>query len=34
MKDREIIGELKGSELTENEVMRVIAQGGKTVCAN
>ncbi|MEA4866553.1 MAG: sugar ABC transporter ATP-binding protein [Sphaerochaeta sp.] len=34
MKDREIIAELKGSELTENEVMRVIAQGGKTVCAN
>ena len=29
MKDREIVGELKGSNLTENDVMHVIAQGGK-----
>ena len=34
MKDREIIAELKGTELTENDVMNVIAQGGKTICAN
>lgn len=29
MKDREIIGELNGTDLTENEVMHVIAQGGE-----
>jgi simple sugar transport system ATP-binding protein len=29
MKDREIVGELRGSELTESDVMTVIAQGGK-----
>ena len=29
MKDREIVGELKGSNLTENDVMHVIAQGGE-----
>ena len=34
MKDREIVGELKGTELTETEVMNVIAQGGKNVCQN
>ncbi|MDX9809022.1 MAG: sugar ABC transporter ATP-binding protein [Sphaerochaetaceae bacterium] len=34
MKDREIIAELKGTELTENDVMNVIAQGGKTTCAH
>lgn len=34
MKDREIIAELKGTEMTENDVMNVIAQGGKTICAN
>ncbi|MEA4861136.1 Fructose import ATP-binding protein FruK [bioreactor metagenome] len=34
MKDREIVAELRGMELTENEVMNVIAQGGKTICAN
>ncbi|ADY14255.1 sugar ABC transporter ATP-binding protein [Sphaerochaeta globosa] len=34
MKDREIVAELKGTELTENDVMNVIAQGGKTKCAN
>jgi simple sugar transport system ATP-binding protein len=30
MKDREIVGELRGSELTESDVMTVIAQGGRT----
>ncbi|MGE0075004.1 MAG: sugar ABC transporter ATP-binding protein [Sphaerochaetaceae bacterium] len=34
MKDREIVGELKGTELTETEVMNVIAQGGKNPCLN
>lgn len=34
LKDREIIDELTGSELTDSEVMKVIAQGGKTVCAD
>jgi simple sugar transport system ATP-binding protein len=34
MKDREIVAELRGTELTENDVMNVIAQGGKTTCAN
>ena len=29
MKDREIVGELRGTDLTENDVMNVIAQGGK-----
>ena len=29
MKDREIVGELKGINLTENDVMHVIAQGGE-----
>jgi simple sugar transport system ATP-binding protein len=29
MKDREIVGELRGTDLTENNVMNVIAQGGK-----
>ncbi|WP_221439924.1 sugar ABC transporter ATP-binding protein [Spirochaeta isovalerica] len=29
MKDREIVGELSGADLTENDVMNVIAQGGK-----
>ena len=29
MKDREIVGELSGMNLTENDVMHVIAQGGK-----
>lgn len=32
MKDREIVGELSGTHLTENDVMRVIAQGGEEVC--
>ncbi len=30
MKDREIVGELSGENLTENDVMQVIAQGGNT----
>lgn len=34
MKDREIVGELKGTELTETDVMNVIAQGGKNICTN
>ncbi len=34
MKDREIVGELTGRELTETEVMNVIAQGGKNSCLN
>lgn len=34
MKDREIVGELKGTDLTENDVMNVIAQGGKNICAH
>ena len=29
MKDREIVGELRGTDLTENDVMNVIAKGGK-----
>ncbi|HEY8391573.1 MAG TPA: sugar ABC transporter ATP-binding protein [Capillibacterium sp.] len=29
MKDREIVGELSGTDLTEQNVMRMIAQGGK-----
>ena len=29
MKDREIVGELSGTDLTENDVMQVIAQGGE-----
>jgi simple sugar transport system ATP-binding protein len=29
MKDREIVGELRGTDLTENNVMNVIAQGGQ-----
>ncbi|MBN2736523.1 MAG: sugar ABC transporter ATP-binding protein [Spirochaetales bacterium] len=29
MKDREIVGELNGTDLTENDVMHVIAQGGE-----
>ena len=29
MKDREIVGELQGSQLTESAVMNVIAKGGK-----
>jgi simple sugar transport system ATP-binding protein len=29
MKDREIVGELSGMNLTEQDVMRVIAQGGE-----
>jgi len=31
MKDREIVAELRGTELTEHDVMNVIAQGGKTI---
>ncbi len=34
LKDREIVGELSGTDMTENEVMHVIAQGGKNICAN
>ena len=34
MKDREIVGELRGMDLTENEVMSVIAHGGKNKCAH
>ncbi len=34
MKDREIVGELKGTDLTGNDVMNVIAQGGENICAN
>lgn len=34
MKDREIVGELRGTDLTENDVMNAIAQGGKNKCAN
>lgn len=34
MKDREIVAELRGTELTENDVMSVIARGGKPTCAN
>jgi len=34
MKDREIVGELRGTDLTENDVMNVIAQGRKNVCAH
>ena len=34
LKDREIVGELSGTDMTENEVMHVIAQGGKNTCAN
>ncbi|HKM07686.1 MAG TPA: sugar ABC transporter ATP-binding protein [Sphaerochaeta sp.] len=34
MKDREIVGELRGTDLTENDVMNVIAQGDKNTCAN
>jgi len=34
MKDREIVGELRGADLTENDVMNVIAQGGRNTCAN
>ena len=30
MKDREIVGELRGTDLTENDVMHMIAQGGKS----
>jgi len=33
MKDRQIVAQLKGTELTENDVMNVIAQGGKNTCA-
>ncbi|MDD3902541.1 MAG: sugar ABC transporter ATP-binding protein [Sphaerochaeta sp.] len=29
MKDREIVGELRGTDLTENDVMNVIAKGGR-----
>ena len=29
MKDREIVGELSGMNLTEQDVMHVIAQGGE-----
>ena len=29
MKDREIVGELTGTDLTEQDVMHMIAQGGK-----
>ena len=29
MKDREIVGELSGTNLTEQDVMQMIAQGGK-----
>ena len=34
MKDREIVGELRGTDLTENDVMNMIAQGEKNICAN
>lgn len=34
MKDREIVGELRGTDLTENDVMNVIAQGDKNTCVN
>ena len=34
MKDREIVGELSGTDLTENDVMQVIAQGGEQICAD
>ncbi|MFA6695642.1 MAG: sugar ABC transporter ATP-binding protein, partial [Sphaerochaeta sp.] len=33
MKDRQIVAQLRGTELTENDVMNVIAQGGKNTCA-
>jgi simple sugar transport system ATP-binding protein len=29
MKDREIVGELSGADLTEQNVMQLIAQGGE-----
>jgi simple sugar transport system ATP-binding protein len=29
MKDREIVGELSGMDVTEHDVMHVIAQGGE-----
>jgi len=29
MKDREIVGELSGVDLTEQDVMQMIAQGGE-----
>ncbi|MFA5546639.1 MAG: sugar ABC transporter ATP-binding protein [Sphaerochaetaceae bacterium] len=34
MKDREIVGELRGTDVTENDVMNVIAQGREYICAN
>ena len=34
LKDREIVGELRGANVTENDVMNLIAQGGKNICAN
>jgi len=34
MKDRQIVGELRGQELTESAVMNVIAKGGKNRCAD
>ena len=33
MKDRQIVGELRGTDLSENDVMNMIAQGGENVCA-
>ena len=32
MKDREIVGELRGEDLTEQNVMQMIAQGGELRC--
>ncbi len=32
MKDREIVGELRGTAVTEQDVMHMIAQGGKDTC--
>ena len=32
MKDREIVGELSGMNLTEHDVMQAIAQGGERIC--
>ena len=34
MKDRQIVGELRGTDLTENDVMNMIAQGRENICAN
>ncbi len=34
MKDRQIVAQLRGTDLTESDVMNVIAQGGKNICAH